>query len=105
MKNMDKLTHDEDCPAVNGGTCTCGGPEFVAIGPNVFGFGGTQDEAVKNMKRAAGRRGKVKCVIYRGLAAHNFKVSHLNGAVSYKTQDENGDALPKPERTEYEKGL
>lgn len=102
---MDKLTHDEGCPATQGKTCACGGPEFVVIGPNCFGFGGTQKEAVRNMKRAGGKTGKVRCVVYRGIAAHRFNVSHLNGAVSHRTHDEDGNELPKPERTEYPKGL
>lgn len=104
-RSMEKTTHDAGCPAKSGGACECGGPEFVAIGPNCFGFGGTQKEAVRNMKRAGGKSGKTRCVVYRGLADHRFQVSHLDGQVSWRKQDADGNDLPKPEVSKYPAGL
>lgn len=104
---MDKLTHDAGCVTKTNdkAPCDCGGPEFVVVGPNYFGFGGSQERAVQNMKRAGGLRGKVRCVVYRGIAAHSFQISHMDGSVSWRTQDEAGNKLPEPVRMEHPKGL
>lgn len=77
-----------------------GEPYFFTVGPHVYGYGNTAEEAIKNAKAAgvprSARGNKVKFRVYGPcMDAHHIGCSLVDGSVSWKTQDPDGNDLPE----------
>lgn len=78
-----------------------GEPYWFTVGPHVWGYGNTPEEAIKNAKASGGlprstRGKKVKFRVFGPcMDAHKIGCSLVTGAVEWRTETEDGEDLPE----------